>query len=194
MQKYPCSKYLTESNVQCLCPNCSERFQKVIYVVRDGRDVMYSYFKFRHGLGQNLKLSFSNFLEVKRHHYPGPKWHEHVDNWLQHAKLGQVEMLLVKYEDLLANSTAELERMAAFVGMNASQRGLVWAATVSTADSMREIEEKKGAGFFEKKYSGVKERRGTPGKDVFSVDTALSHPKSQACTPKHSPPSTHGTL
>jgi hypothetical protein len=162
-QEYPCSKRLTESSVQCLCPNCSERFQKVIYVVRDGRDVMYSYYKFRHGLGQNLRLTFSNFLEVRRHHYPGPKWHEHVESWLEHAREGHVEMLLVKYEDLLVNSTAALERMAAFIGMNASHEGLLWATAVSTADSMRKIEEQKGAGFFEKKYSGVKERRGTPG-------------------------------
>lgn len=163
LQEYPCSKRLTESDVQCLCPNCSERFRKVIYVVRDGRDVMYSYFKFRHGLGQNLRLTFSNFLEVRRHHYPGPKWHEHVESWLEHAREGRVDMLLVKYEDLLVNSTAALERMAAFIGMNATRDGLLWATAVSTADSMRKIEKQKGAGFFEKKYSGVKERRGTPG-------------------------------
>ena len=57
----------------------------------------YSYFKFRHGLGQNLKLSFSDFLEPKRRHYPGPKWHEHVDGWLEHAQQGRVEMLVVKH-------------------------------------------------------------------------------------------------
>lgn len=124
---------------------------------------MYSYYKFRHGLGQNLKLSFSDFLQVRRHHYPGPKWHAHVEGWLEHARKGGVEMLLVKYEDLLANSTATLERMAAFIGINASHQGIHWATRVSSADSMRKIEEKKGAGFFEKKYSGVKERRGTPG-------------------------------
>lgn len=162
-QGYPCSKRLTESNVQCLCPNCAERFKKVIYVVRDGRDVMYSYFKFRHGLGQNLRLTFSNFLEAKRHHYPGPKWHEHVDAWLNRAKNGHVEMLLVRYEDLLVDAKAELERMAAFIGIDASPGGLEWATQVSTADAMRTIEAKKGAGFFEKKYSGVKERRGKSG-------------------------------
>lgn len=154
--------------MQCLCPNCSERFKKVIYVVRDGRDVMYSYYKFRHGLGQNLKLTFSNFLELKRSHYPGPKWHEHVNGWLDRAEDGDVEMLLVKYEDLHANVTAVLERMAEFIGIRATAPGLQWAVGVSTADNMRNIEEKKGAGFFEKKYEGVKERRGKSGAQIRS--------------------------
>lgn len=129
---------------------------------------MYSYYKFRHGLGQNLKLTFSNFLELKRSHYPGPKWHEHVNGWLDRAEDGDVEMLLVKYEDLHANVTAVLERMAEFIGIRATAPGLQWAVGVSTADNMRNIEEKKGAGFFEKKYEGVKERRGKSGAQIRS--------------------------
>ena len=53
--------------------------------------------------------------------------------------------------------------MAAFIGMEASAGGLLWATLVSTADAMRNIEEHKGVGFFEKKYAKVKERAGTTG-------------------------------
>ena len=100
---------LQESDVQCLCPNCAERFRRVIYVVRDGRDVMYSYYRFRHGLGQNLALNFSQFIEPSRKHYPGPRWHEHVEGWLERGEAEEVELLLVKYEDLHRNATAVLE-------------------------------------------------------------------------------------
>jgi hypothetical protein len=50
--------------VQCLCPNCATRFRRVLYILRDGRDVMESYLRFRHGLGQYLKMGLTDFLQV----------------------------------------------------------------------------------------------------------------------------------
>ena len=69
--EYPCNQRLQQSSVQCLCPNCAHKFRRIIYVVRDGRDVMYSYYRFRQGLGQNLGMSFSQFMHPDQKHYPG---------------------------------------------------------------------------------------------------------------------------
>ena len=51
---------------------------------------MYSYYRFRHGLGQNLGMNFSQFIQTEQNHYPGPKWHEHVGSWLDRMENGQV--------------------------------------------------------------------------------------------------------
>ena len=46
-EQHPCNGELQMSKVQCVCPNCAPRFQRVVYLVRDGRDVMYSCWRFR---------------------------------------------------------------------------------------------------------------------------------------------------
>ena len=69
-------------------------------------------------------------------------------------------MLVVRYEELLHNTSGVLLRMANFVGIPATPQQIEWSVTVSSADAMRQIEHKKGPGFFEQKYKKVQERKG----------------------------------
>lgn len=75
-------------------------------------------------------------------------------------KSGQVDMLVVRYEDLHRNTTGVLKQMADFVGIATSPEQIEWAVQASSADSMRQIERKKGPGFFERKYVKVQQRKG----------------------------------
>jgi hypothetical protein len=136
---YPCNKRLRQSSVQCLCPNCSGKFRRVIYVIRDGRDAMYSYYRFRHGLGQNLALNFSEFIHPDRQHYPGPKWHEHVESWLSRQASDSVDVLVVKYEDLHKDTTGVLLQMAKFVGIQVTPEQVAWAVAASDSETMRQV-------------------------------------------------------
>ena len=69
-------------------------------------------------------------------------------------------MLVIRYEDLHRNTSGVLLQMADFIGIRTSPEQLHWAVEASTADSMRQIESKKGPGFFEHKYAKVQERKG----------------------------------
>ena len=115
---------------------------------------MWSYLKFRKGLGQYGEFNFTQFINPALPIYPGPLWHKHVHDWLTpESRPENVQVLLIRYEDMLVNATRELLRAAAFVGLPTDHARITWAVEQSAASSMRKIEQTKGAGFFEKKYS-----------------------------------------
>ena len=132
---------------------------------------MWSYLKFRWGLGQYRNFNLTQFLDPSLPLYPGPLWHQHLHGWLhgdgptgcggsgcrgaagQWVEPGGVAVLVVRYEDMLQNATRELLRVAAFVGLPTDAARIRWAVDQSAAGAMRKIEEQKGHGFFEKKYA-----------------------------------------
>lgn len=85
---------------QCACPNCPPQWRRILHLVRDGRDVMCSYYHFRLGLG-NLdppKMEFEDFLKADI--YPGFGWAEHVNSYLDLKGNSSYDLMTVKYEDL----------------------------------------------------------------------------------------------
>lgn len=89
-----------------------KEFRKVIYIVRDGRDAITSYLHFRKNLGQDVKLS--DFYTDESWVFP-TFWHLHVKAWLENPY--NADILYVRYEDLLKNTHAELQRIMQFVGV-----------------------------------------------------------------------------
>jgi hypothetical protein len=87
-------------------------YHRVVYVLRDGRDVMVSYWHFLTAL--RGKIDFLRLIEGEG--LTPCHWHEHVERWL--ANPYQAEMLIVRYEDLMAAPLCELQRFCAFVGVN----------------------------------------------------------------------------
>jgi len=92
-------------------------YPRVIYLVRDGRDVYVSYYHYR------LKklpegCSISEFLRLDDH--KPCLWGDHVESWLSHKE--QLSgILIVRYENLLTNPFAELKRMVDFIGIQTSE-------------------------------------------------------------------------
>jgi len=127
--------------IKCHFPYES-RFKRAIYILRDGRDVMVSYYYYLTGQGR-FEGSFLEFLK-KRDLYPC-LWHEHVESWLRRPN--QCDVLLIRYEDLLRQTEIDLEKMAKFAGLPCDAKRVCWAATNSRFDSMRKIEKKKGRAF-----------------------------------------------
>lgn len=121
---------------------CDSRLRRVIYILRDGRDVMISYYCYLTGI-RRFEGSFLDFLG-KRDLYPC-LWHEHVESWLQCTS--QSELLLIRYEDLIRQPEIELEKMARFAGLPCDRERLRWAISNSTLDAMRRVEKEKGRAF-----------------------------------------------
>lgn len=88
-------------------------YQNVVYLLRDGRDVMVSYWHHR----RNLERKEVNFLDMVQNGeglFPC-KWHEHVTEWM--ANPYKARMITIKYKDLLARPVPELERFCTFSGI-----------------------------------------------------------------------------
>lgn len=119
-------------------------FPRVIYLVRDGRDAMISYYHYVKAL-HGYNGSFAKFIEddkIKR-----GDWADHVNNWIVHnALLDKREMLLIKYDDLRENTLEEVKRMSDFIGFEVSENVLEAAIKDSDIKNIRRLEQKYGGG------------------------------------------------
>jgi hypothetical protein len=121
-------------------------YPKVIYIVRDPRDVVLSEYYFdikRRAITEDFpKQEFvSRFVRGEVNHRYGT-WFENVASWF-YSRRGDPRFLLVKYEALQSQAMDEMERIASFLGMAATAERLAFAIEQSSADRMRELEKKQ---------------------------------------------------
>jgi hypothetical protein len=117
------------------------RYRRVIYLVRDPRDVALSLYNFRRKY-RSLDDSYPIERYVAERFLPGDldvSWGEHVGSWLG-TRMNQPGFLLVRYEELLQDPQRELGRVAAFLGVAASMETLSQAIERSSANRLRELE------------------------------------------------------
>jgi hypothetical protein len=124
------------------------RYPKVLYITRDPRDVLLSYYhfsrKFRHIADDYpLEQYIHGVVTGTLHSTEWGTWAENVGTWLV-ARNGRPDFLLLRYEDLIADTQNELVKMARFFGVTASPEKLRRAIENSTADRLRELEKKEG--------------------------------------------------
>ena len=98
------------------------RYRKVVYLVRDPRDVVVSYYRYHLKVrqlqdGYPIDQYVHEFLNGELE--PWRSWQGNVASWLE-ARNGSPHFLLTRYEDLLDNTAAELSRIAEFLGIKAS--------------------------------------------------------------------------
>jgi hypothetical protein len=121
------------------------RFRKVIYLVRDPRDVAVSEYHFdlkKRYIDPTLSLEdfVKRFIAGQTAGYGS--WWEHAAGWIA-ARHGNPNFLLVRYEDLLTDSVAETARIAEFLNIDADQERLNAAVERSSADRMRKLEKQQ---------------------------------------------------
>jgi Sulfotransferase domain len=118
------------------------RYPKVLYIVRDPRDVAISQYHF-HIKRKLLKdgAPIEEFVTrfVTGGTTPYGSWGENVGSWLV-SRHNDPRFLLIRYEDLIVDTERELAKAAAFLGVAASHSGLAQAVNRSSADSMRKLE------------------------------------------------------
>ncbi len=124
-----------------------QSYKRVIYVVRDPRDVVLSQYHYqikRRALpdGAPIEQFVSNFVAGEV--CPYGSWGENVASWLA-ARRTSPNFVLVRYEDLLKHTTDELARMAKFLRIDPVPDRLALAVERSTADRMRQLEKAEGS-------------------------------------------------
>ena len=117
------------------------RYRKVIYLVRDPRDVVVSLYNFRRKY-RSVDDSYPIERYVAERFLPGDldvSWGEHVGSWLG-TRMNHPGFLLVRYEDLLQDPSRELCRLASFLGIAAGAEALTQAIERSSANRLRQLE------------------------------------------------------
>ncbi|MEP5508764.1 MAG: sulfotransferase domain-containing protein [Erythrobacter sp.] len=122
---------------------------KVIYVVRDGRDVLISYFDYYRHI-KNYDGSLDDFIEKATKGWMRyGTWHENVGRWIMHRD--HPNMLLFKFEDMRVDGFATARQVADFAGIKASDQQIEQALEASSVEkvhsTMRSWNSASGTGF-----------------------------------------------
>lgn len=109
------NKYYNRINDRCyfkshMMPQPS--YKNVIYIVRDGRQALLSYFHMVKNMGGSIEL---NDLYNDRIKLFGCTWGQHVESWANNPF--NANILWIKYEDLIGDKTTTLKKIAEFTGL-----------------------------------------------------------------------------
>jgi hypothetical protein len=145
------------------------RYPKIIYIVRDPRDVALSYYDFQRKYMQiddqyPLERYVDDFVTGKLISIGWGTWGENVASWM-FTRGKQRNFLLLRYEDMMRDTASELARIAEFLGIDPSAERLQRAIDRSSADHMRALEKLEAD-----KWVATKNRR----KDIPFVRVAKS--------------------
>ena len=87
-------------------------FRNVIYIVRDGRDAISSYFHMNQADGK--KISLEDMI-IRGKGITSCKWHEHVKAWRENPFKSTI--IWIRYEDLTKDPLKEMNRICEFMGI-----------------------------------------------------------------------------
>ncbi|KAG7235502.1 hypothetical protein INR49_002638 [Caranx melampygus] len=122
-----------------LMPSGLSQRGKVIYVARNPKDVLVSYYHF-HKVANMLETpkDFDDFFEkFMRGDVFGGSWFDHVKTWFSHKD--NMNMLFITYEEMIQDLQAAVERISSFLGKELTEEQLANVVKHSTFKNMRKI-------------------------------------------------------
>lgn len=120
-------------------------YPKTIYIVRDYRDVLVSYFHYQ----QSLKAwsgSFGEFIRQADRLHEFGSWKDHVQQALDHRDRHPEKILLLRYEDMLADPAKAVRETARFCGISLSLPAEAIAARCGFGE-LQQLEKEHGSAF-----------------------------------------------
>jgi hypothetical protein len=122
------------------------RYRRVIYLVRDPRDVAASYLAYLQKMkyfttDPSVEAFVERFIAGELDSFGN--WRQNVGSWIG-ARGGDDDFLLVRYEDLRSNPIGELDRVAAFAELEIAPERLAHAVSASDIAVMRRLERETG--------------------------------------------------
>jgi hypothetical protein len=145
------------------------RYRRVVYVVRDPRDVALSYYHFQRKYRQiedtyPLERYVNDFVNGTIGSEDWGIWKENVASWVC-TRGDDPNFLLLRYEDLVENAPREIRRLAAFLGINVGTERINQVIELSAANRLRKFEKEDA-----QVWIGTKNRR----QDIPMIRVATS--------------------
>jgi Sulfotransferase domain len=145
------------------------RYPRVLYIVRDPRDLVLSYYDFQRKYRQiaddyPLADYVRDFVEGRLISADWGTWRENVASWI-YTRQNSASFLLLRYEDMKSNPEPELKRIATFLGLQIGPERLQAAIAASLPQRMRELERTQSS-----EWAATKKHR----KDIPFVGPAQS--------------------
>ena len=121
---------------------CYDLYPKTVYIYRDGRDALVSYYHYATGkkvfAGTFADFIFSPFVEQFS------SWKEHVTSALDFASEHPDRILMLQYEEMLGQALACAARVTAFLEMECDERAIAQAVEKSSFDRLKRVEQTFG--------------------------------------------------
>ena len=138
-----------------------KKYNNVIYIVREGKDVITSYYHYLHILNKGKDVN--SLIDSEEFLYPC-YWHKHIESWLNNPY--NAKIIYIRYEDLLNDFVKVMEKLCVFLDITRTKEELIMLSENLKIDKMRtDIYNSGGMG--EKKFMGEKSkkffRKGTNG-------------------------------
>ncbi|MEL7355038.1 MAG: sulfotransferase domain-containing protein [Cyanobacteria bacterium J06560_6] len=113
------------------------RYKNVVYIVRDPRDVALSYYRYLANFRKE-ETDFSSFLTNWLNGRIWPcSWREHVDSWTAKRPDLNLNICVLRYEDLLSDTISELSRVIGFMGVQASHQVIERAVSDASVENLK---------------------------------------------------------
>ncbi len=130
-----------------------ELYPKMIYLYRDGRDVMVSFY---HYLYPNFwgRPRFHRFLHQKNDDPFIGSWQNHVTTAFDFAERFPERILLIRYEDLLQDTIQCVKLMAEFCELSATDQEIKTAVNFCKFENLQKVE--RTYGYLEKQKLGFR--------------------------------------
>ncbi|XP_076004594.1 amine sulfotransferase-like isoform X2 [Genypterus blacodes] len=117
----------------------SQKKGKVIYVARNPKDALVSYYHF-HKVANMLETpkDFDDFFEkFLRGDVYGGSWFEHIKTWYSHKN--DMNILFITYEEMIKDLKSAVEKVSLFLGKELTDEQLASVVKHSTFNNMKKI-------------------------------------------------------
>src|SRR6266496_563002 len=118
---------------------CYDLYPKLIYMYRDGRDALVSYYHYAVGK-KRFAGKFADFL-LSSFATKFSSWREHVQGACDFASKHPDRILMLRYETMLEDPLAGASNISAFLELSCNDQTIAKAVELSSFDQLKTMEQ-----------------------------------------------------